>query len=345
MYAEYFPYGTATLPAVSAASEIWELTDLELDETTLRTVIEAAPCAMILVDDTGSIALVNRATENLFGYDRNRLLGQPIEILVPETARDAHQSHRQMFSSLPDSRPMGNTRDLMARHRDGTAIPVEVGLNPIQTPDGMFVLSAIIDLTERKRAEQRIAEQAQRLADVNVQLEAMAATDSLTSLWNRRAFLDQLGVQMEFALRNGRPLSVLILDVDHFKPYNDHFGHLAGDEVLQKFAKTLLEMARRSDYVARLGGEEFGAVLPETDQLGAVRLGERFRTGIEAVAWPKRSITASIGATTAHFTNKRLRPTSGWRSKLMIDADRALYYAKEHGRNRVIHSQDIPQQT
>jgi diguanylate cyclase (GGDEF)-like protein/PAS domain S-box-containing protein len=318
---------------------------MELDETTLRTVIEAAPCAMILVDDKGSISLVNRATERLFGYDRNRLLRQPIEILVPETDREAHHSHRQRFSHVPGARPMGKTRDLMARHRDGTEIPVEVGLSPIQTPDGMFVLSAIVDLTDRKRAEQRIAEQAQRLADVNVQLEEMAATDSLTSLWNRRAFLDQLGIQMESALRNGRPLSVLILDVDHFKPYNDHFGHLAGDEVLRKFATTLLEMARRSDYVARLGGEEFGAVLPETDQPGAVRLGERFRTGIETVAWPKRRITVSIGATTKLFTNQDPRPASEWRSKLLMDADRALYYAKEHGRNRVVHVQDILQQT
>jgi diguanylate cyclase (GGDEF)-like protein/PAS domain S-box-containing protein len=321
------------------------LTDLKLDETTLRTVIEAAPCAMILVDDNGSIALVNRATERLFGYDRNMLLGKPIEILVPEAARKAHHSHRQRFSDVPDARPMGKTRDLMARHRDGTDVPVEVGLSPIQTPDGVFVLSAIVDLTERKRTERRMDEQAQRLAEVNVRLEAMAATDSLTSLWNRRAFLDQLGIQMESALRNGRPLSVLILDVDHFKPYNDHFGHLAGDEVLRRFANILLGMARRSDYVARLGGEEFGAVLPETDRPGAVRLGERFRTAIETVAWPKRPITASIGATTAHFTSQGPRPTSEWLSRLLMDADRALYYAKEHGRNRVVHVQDILQQT
>ncbi len=320
------------------------MTGKDLDETTLRTVIEAAPCAMILVNDTGSIALVNRATERLFGYDRSKLLGQPIEVLVPETAREAHHAQRQQFSDVPGVRPMGKGRDLMARHRDGTEIPVEVGLSPIHTPDGMFVLSAIVDLTERKRAEHRIAEQAQRLAEVNVELEAMASTDSLTSLWNRRAFLDHLGIQMESALRNGRPLSVLILDVDHFKPYNDHFGHLAGDEVLRRFADILLGMARRSDYIARLGGEEFGALLPETDEPGAVRLGERFRTAIEAVAWPRRPITASIGATTAHFTNNSPRPTSEWRSKLLMDADRALYYAKEHGRNRVVHVQDILQQ-
>jgi len=317
------------------------LANLELDETTLRTVVEAAPCAMILVDDEGSIALVNRATERLFGYERNRLLGKPIEILVPETAREAHHSHRQRFSDVPDTRPMGKTRDLTARHRDGTDIPVEVGLSPIHTPNGMFVLSAIVDLTERKRAEQRIAEQAQRLAEVNVRLEEMASTDSLTSLWNRRAFLDQLNIQMESALRNRRPLSVLILDVDHFKPYNDHFGHLAGDEVLRRFANILLGMARRSDYIARLGGEEFGAVLPETDQSGAVRLGERFRTAIETVTWPRRPITASIGATTEHFTNNGSRAMPEWRSKLLMDADRALYYAKAQGRNRVVHVQDI----
>jgi diguanylate cyclase (GGDEF)-like protein len=169
----------------------------------------------------------------------------------------------------------------------------------------------------------------------------MASTDSLTKLWNRRSFVEQLGIQLDMALRNSRPLSVLILDIDHFKPYNDTYGHLAGDVVLQQVAKILRGSARRSDYVARLGGEEFGVISPETTSSGAIRVGERFRGAIEAASWPQRAVTASVGATTVHH------PIDTWQaeppsfSSVLAEADKALYYSKEHGRNRVTHLQDI----
>jgi diguanylate cyclase (GGDEF)-like protein/PAS domain S-box-containing protein len=306
-----------------------------------RLAIEASPCAMILVGAEGSIALVNREAERLFGYGPGELTGQSIEVLVPESLRRSHRAQREEFNTAPRPRPMGHRRDLTGVRRDGTAIPIEIGLNPLPTSGGRYVLAAIVDLTERKRYEQRISHQAQELKEANVKLSEMAVTDSLTGAWNRRAFLDQLEIQMEMALRTTRPMSVLILDLDHFKTYNDEYGHLAGDDVLKRAARILRDQARRSDYVARIGGEEFAIILPETDGKGAVRLGDRFRGALEEAEWPRREVTASIGGATLVFETPDRRPDTDWRSRLLTDADRALYHSKEHGRNRVTHVSEL----
>jgi PAS domain S-box-containing protein len=118
-----------------------------------RTAVEAAPNAMIMVDAEGCILLVNRQTEQMFGYDREALVGQSIEVLVPERHRGAHPRYRMIFYQSPSTRPMGAQRELFARRRDGTEFPVEIGLSPIRTDEGMRVLSSIVDITERKHAE------------------------------------------------------------------------------------------------------------------------------------------------------------------------------------------------
>jgi len=236
---------------------------------------------------------------------------------------------------------MGEQRDVVAQRRDGSVFPAEVGLSPIRTPDGTFIVTAIVDLSERKRAAQRITQQAEMLDLANAKHLEMASTDSLTSLWNRRAFLDQLSIQLGQTVRSARPMSVLILDVDQFKPYNDRYGHLAGDEILRSVAEVLQTNARQSDYVARIGGEEFGVILPETNCSGSVMLAERFRSAIEVTRWPRRAITASVGATTVEFTRAVPRPQSPEYSQVLSAADRALYYSKENGRNRVTHASDL----
>ncbi len=313
--------------------------DLSID--VYRLAVESSPCATVVVDTEGCIMMANRETERLFGYHEAELLGQSVDVLVPEERRTDHSVHRRAFNDSPAARPMGQRRDLVAQRRDGTRFPVEVGLNPIRTTHGMLVVTAIVDLSERKRAEQRMARQAEMLELANARLQEVASTDGLTSLWNRRAFLDQLDFQLEQTVRTGRPMSVLILDVDHFKPYNDSFGHLAGDEVLKGVAEVLRARARRSDYVARIGGEEFAVILPDTDRRGSVRLAERFRVAIEAVSWPRRNITASIGATTVAPIRTVPRPASPGYSSVLTAADRALYHSKRTGRNRVSHASEL----
>jgi len=124
-------------------------------EARFGAVVESAPSGMIMVDRSGKIVLVNRETERLFGYPRDELTGQPIELLVPSRLRDGHPAFRSGFFANPQTRSMGAGRDLFGLRKDGVEIPVEIGLNPLETDEGLFVLASVVDITERKRAEAR----------------------------------------------------------------------------------------------------------------------------------------------------------------------------------------------
>lgn len=123
-----------------------------LSNDLFRLAIEAAPTGMVMVDQHGTIVLVNAHLERLFGYSRDELIGHPVEMLVPERFREHHPTVRDGFYDQPHARAMGSNRDLYGRRKDGTEVPVEIRLNPVITPDGVFVLSSIVDITERKRA-------------------------------------------------------------------------------------------------------------------------------------------------------------------------------------------------
>jgi PAS domain S-box-containing protein len=129
---------------------------LRKSEERFRQVVEGAPNAMIMVDETGRIEMVNAQSESLFGYNRAELLGHPVDMLVPDRLRGHHPDLRQLFYLEPRSRPMGAGRDLYALRKDGSEFPVEIGLNPISTDEGLMVLSAIVDISDRKSKEQRI---------------------------------------------------------------------------------------------------------------------------------------------------------------------------------------------
>jgi diguanylate cyclase (GGDEF)-like protein len=169
---------------------------------------------------------------------------------------------------------------------------------------------------------------ATELTEANARLEVLSNRDALTGLWNRRAFDARLREEHEAVLRYSGSLALLILDVDHFKEYNDAFGHPAGDELLKGLASVLADHARGTDCVARIGGEEFAILLRATELDGAHRQAERLRTEIERLNWPNRPITVSIGVAA---TNGLTQTAYG----LLSAADRALYEAKRSGRNRV----------
>lgn len=136
------------------------------EESMLRLVVESAPSALIMVDAAGSITLVNTQVTSLFGYLREELLGQPIDMLVPERYRVRHPGQRQGFFATPSKRPMGAGRDLFGRRKDGSEVPVEIGLTPIAMPTGPCVLAAIIDISERRRLERERREIEQRYVDL-----------------------------------------------------------------------------------------------------------------------------------------------------------------------------------
>jgi len=129
---------------------------LRKSEERFRRAVEYAPNAVVMVNATGRIEMVNAQAERLFGYQRSELLGQQVETLVPGPLREKHPDLRDGFFRAPRSRPMGAGRDLYGLRKDGSQFPVEIGLNPIETEDGMMVLSAIIDISDRKREEGRI---------------------------------------------------------------------------------------------------------------------------------------------------------------------------------------------
>lgn len=126
------------------------------EDDPFRRVVEYAPSAMVMIDRAGRIVLVNAQTELLFGYPRQELIDQSVDMLVPEALRKDHVAYRTGFFDVPQPRPMGVGRDLFARRADGTTFPVEIGLNPIETEDGMMVLASVVDITERQRAQQKL---------------------------------------------------------------------------------------------------------------------------------------------------------------------------------------------
>ncbi|TAM55921.1 MAG: PAS domain S-box protein [Paraburkholderia sp.] len=159
---------------VGSVLVLHDVTERERAEERFRVAVEAAPNAMIMVDSGGKIALVNTQTERLFGYTRGELIGKPIEMLLPERFRATHIGDRKAFFARSSARAMGSGRELFGLRRDGTEFPVEIGLNPMETSEGVFVLSSIADVTERKRAERQIRQRTEELARSNRDLEQFA---------------------------------------------------------------------------------------------------------------------------------------------------------------------------
>jgi diguanylate cyclase (GGDEF)-like protein len=170
------------------------------------------------------------------------------------------------------------------------------------------------------------------LMQANTRLQALATVDSLTGLYNRRALQAFLTQEFErwARSRSTSSVSIVFLDIDLFKDYNDAFGHPAGDQALAQVGRILQQNARAADVVARYGGEEFIVLMPDTGADGAIVGAERMRAAIESAPWPHRSVTASFGVATTTLSTKT-------QSALVSEADAALYVAKRSGRNTVVH--------
>jgi diguanylate cyclase (GGDEF)-like protein len=166
------------------------------------------------------------------------------------------------------------------------------------------------------------------LQDVNSKLTELAAVDSLTQLRNRRSFQARLEDETRRWRRHGADVSLIMLDIDHFKEFNDTFGHPAGDEVLRTVGRLLRTSLRAADFAARYGGEEFAIILPNTSSAGSLVVADQLRQAIEGAHWAERPITASLGVAT--MSEEISTP-----EQLVAEADRALYRSKESGRNRV----------
>ena len=191
---------------------------------------------------------------------------------------------------------------------------------------------------ERLRVERRLRVSQEKLRAANQKLKALVSTDPLTNLHNRRGFDARIRREWKLSIRQEAPLSLLLIDLDHFKQINDTRGHSEGDEVLKQVAATLSESVRETDFVCRYGGEEFAILLPGTNHQSAMRVAEHVRTAVSSKLCNNHRVTASIGVATS--TGSRPHPDSEDAvdldsGPLVTQADAALYTAKRGGRNRV----------
>ena len=176
-----------------------------------------------------------------------------------------------------------------------------------------------------------------RTGEANSRLRELVSRDGLTGLYNHRHFQEMLRKEIGEASRYGRPLALILFDVDFFKKVNDGYGHPAGDAVLKRIARYVAETVRSSDLAARYGGEEFAIILPETDARDGVVLAERIRRGIETLKidvgnqQPPLRVTVSLG-----LSGLRRGNSEHAQSEMIETADKALYAAKSAGRNRLV---------
>jgi len=172
-----------------------DITDRMQAEERFRQVFEAAPDALVMVSEDGRIVLVNAQVETVFGYGRPELIGLPLETLIPERFRLNHPTHRKYFAGNPQTRTLGVGRELFGRHKDGREVPVEIGLNPIRTTEGLFVVASVIDVTERRKAEAEIRELREELAHIS----RVATMGELTA-----AIIHELGQPLTAILANAQ---------------------------------------------------------------------------------------------------------------------------------------------
>jgi PAS domain S-box-containing protein len=174
-------------------------------EQRFRQVIEAAPNGMVMIEQDGRIVLANAGTTRLFGYTREEILGQPVEMLLPERFRKQHPALRESFFALPSARHIGAGRELFGRRKDGSEVPVEIELSPVRTDAGLFVLASIIDITERRLADSALRESEgrfRRMADTAPVMVWMSGPDQLCTYFNK-PWLEFTGRPMERELGNG----------------------------------------------------------------------------------------------------------------------------------------------
>jgi diguanylate cyclase (GGDEF)-like protein/PAS domain S-box-containing protein len=281
---------------------------------------------LIVFDRELRCVFLNPIAERILACGARSVIGKELCKAFPELAGDMAEGHYHRALVHGVAEDLESYFPAVGRWFEQRCLPVGAG-----SPQGLLVF--LHDITQRKQAEAEQHCREENLRETNACLVMAAATDGLTGLANRRSLEKRLQVEWEYAVRYAAPLSLLFVDVDRFKDFNDTYGHVAGDEALRQVAHLLEVGVRQTDLVARFGGEEFVILLPHTDGEGGFALAERVRSVIADAPWPHRSITVSIGAAT-------LPPGSEGAYELLTAADQALYLAK-HDRNRVRHAQEL----
>jgi diguanylate cyclase (GGDEF)-like protein/PAS domain S-box-containing protein len=290
------------------------------------------------IDPQGRCTFINNSGLQMLGYQLDQCLGRDMHGLIHHHRPDGSPYPVEdcpIYRANLESTSCCREDELFWR-RDGTSFPAAYSSYPIRENGSAHgAVVTFSDITQRKHYEERIQELLrQREAERDSAMEN-ALTDSLTGLANRRCLDQSIAQEFNRQQRAEACLAAVMIDVDHFKAYNDHHGHQAGDECLRQVALAIrTALARKSDIVARYGGEEFLILLPDTDAAGAIQVAERVRAAVEALGLPhghsdaSELVTVSLGVAS--------RPAAGLDSpaSLVALADGALYQAKQSGRNR-----------
>jgi diguanylate cyclase (GGDEF)-like protein/PAS domain S-box-containing protein len=289
---------------------------LRASEQKYRLLMEGATDGVVIIDREANYIEANDTACKTLGYTREELLTLNMQqVIAPEELA---------VRSLMDDRRAARKGMLIERtlvRKDGTHISVEISARLL---DDGSVQAIVRDVTERKRAEEA--------------LHVMATQDALTGLLNRREMDRVLQEEVSRCRRYERPVSLVMIDIDHFKSVNDRYGHKVGDEVLRWIGGIFRSDVRSTDRVARYGGEEIVVILPETGDMEACRVAERFRSLVAAQPFTYTPpdgetltipITISLGV--AELPGDALTPDA-----LVVAADESLYSAKRSGRNRVV---------
>jgi len=304
----------------------------------LEDAIEAMPAGFELYDAEDRLVMVNRMNLQMYPLLADLAEQQPTFEQVVRT-----NAARGGLPLLKSPRQVDAWIERRLRERKQ---PAEVWVH--QTADNRWIrtyerrtrdggLVAIrLDVSELMQRERELSELNARLAQLNEGLSVLSLTDSLTSLANRRAFDQRLTEEVSRAARHGVPLALLLIDIDHFKQYNDHYGHPAGDACLRQVAVVLRECAGRpTDLAARLGGEEFALLLPHQGGAQAMQMAERCVKAVEAAAITHARSTVAAHVTISVGVAEMLDATQDG-AALLAAADAALYLAKQQGRRRAV---------
>ena len=312
---------------------------LRISEGRHRLLAENAQDVIWTIEPDGTISYISPAIEKLRGLTPTEAMRQPLEAIhPPESFAKSLGYFQELHVRAQAGLPLEPFRgELEYWCQDGSTIWCFVMVLPLVGPDGRLrqLLGVSRDISERKRHElamrqaRDLTEQAnQALRTANEELQRLATTDTLTGVWNRRHFEQVVAAEIQRAGRYGEPLSLLLLDIDHFKAINDTHGHLVGDQVLIGLSHRVRDHLRDVDILARWGGEEFVVMLPHCDGDQARHLAEKLRALIAAEPFP------GVGQVTSSFGVAQFHPpesADAWLDR----ADDALYQAKAAGRNRI----------
>jgi diguanylate cyclase (GGDEF)-like protein/PAS domain S-box-containing protein len=301
--------------------------ELQLSKERYFDLYDLAPVGYCTISDQGAIQETNLTAATLLGMTRSELIDQPFSRFIVDADQEIYANYwYRLFQNgkLP-------TCDLRIVKMNETHLWVHLTATLSQDAEGHPIRLVMSDITDSKLAQKALEE-------VNQKLEALSNIDGLTGIPNRRHFNERLMFEYDRLSRSRGELSIILIDIDHFKDYNDCYGHVAGDDCLRHVARAIEKgMSRSADFCARYGGEEFICILPETGRDGADLIAERIRCNVEELGIKhKKSKTAKFVTISSGVATIRHSPY-----ETAVDcvnkADNALYLSKKNGRNRITH--------